>query len=46
MDGGATREVIAKLYHEYDVEGFVLGKQELFFQDKPYADCVSFIRSI
>ena len=46
LDGGATREVIAKLYHEYDVEGFVLGKQELFFQNKPYADCISFIRSI
>ena len=32
LDGGATREVLADLYHNCNVEGFVLGKQELFFQ--------------
>lgn len=46
LDGGATREVISLLYHEYDVEGFVLGKQELFFQNRPYDECVSFVRSL
>lgn len=46
LDGGATREVISKLYHEFAVEGFVLGKQELFFQDRPYEECVRYIRSL
>lgn len=46
LDGGATREVITKLYHQYDVDGFVLGKQELFFQDRPYKECIEFIRSL
>lgn len=46
LDGGATRQVISMLYHDYDVEGFVLGKQELFFQDRPYSECVNFIRGL
>lgn len=46
LDGGATRQVISKLYHEYDVEGFVLGKQELFFQERSYKECIDFIRSL
>mgnify|MGYP000455935783 CR=1 FL=1 len=29
--GGATKEIISDLYHNCGVEGFVLGKQELFF---------------
>lgn len=46
LDGGATRQVISKLYHQYDVEGFVLGKQELFFQDRSYKECIDFIRGL
>ena len=46
LDGGATREVISTLYHRYQVEGFVLGKQELFFQDRPYDECIRFVRSL
>ena len=44
LDGGATREVIGDLYHNCGVEGFVLGKQELFFQDDDYAVCIDRIR--
>lgn len=33
-----TREVIADLYHNCNVEGFVLGKQELFFQQDDYTN--------
>lgn len=46
LDGGATCQVIKKLYHEYDVDGFVLGKQELFFQKRTYGESVSLIRSL
>lgn len=46
LDGGATREVISRLYHEFDVEGFVLGRQELFFQDRSYEECIRFVRSL
>ena len=46
LDGGATREVISDLYHNCGVEGFVLGKQELFFQKEDYAACIDRIRAI
>jgi ribulose-phosphate 3-epimerase len=46
LDGGADEAVIRELYHACGVEGFVLGKQLFFFQDKPYKECVDFIRSI
>lgn len=45
LDGGATREVISDLYHNCGVEGFVLGKQELFFQEDDYATCIDRIRT-
>jgi ribulose-phosphate 3-epimerase len=44
LDGGATREVISDLYHNCGVEGFVLGKQELFFQEDDYETCINRIR--
>lgn len=44
LDGGATREVITDLYHNCGVDGFVLGKQELFFQKEDYAACIDRIR--
>lgn len=44
LDGGADREVITDLYHTCGVEGFVLGKQELFFQQDDYAACINRIR--
>lgn len=46
LDGGATKEVIADLYHNCGVEGYVLGKQELFFQEEDYASCIERVRSI
>jgi ribulose-phosphate 3-epimerase len=46
LDGGADEAVIRKLYHDCGIEGFVLGKQLYFFQDKPYKECVDFIRAI
>ncbi len=45
LDGGATKEVISDLYHNCGVEGFVLGKQELFFQKDDYATCIDRIRT-
>lgn len=45
LDGGATKEVISDLYHNCGVEGFVLGKQELFFQEDDYETSISRIRS-
>lgn len=45
LDGGATREVISDLYHNCGVEGFVLGKQELFFQQDDYETCMNRIRN-
>ncbi|MCI8423909.1 MAG: ribulose-phosphate 3-epimerase [Lawsonibacter sp.] len=45
LDGGATREVIHDLYHNCGVEGFVLGKQELFFQQEDYKTCIDRIRT-
>jgi ribulose-phosphate 3-epimerase len=44
LDGGATKEVICDLYHNCGVEGYVLGKQELFFQDDDYKTCINRIR--
>lgn len=46
LDGGADERVIKKLYHDYGIEGYILGKQLLFGQDRPYGECVDFIRSI
>ena len=46
LDGGATREIISDLYHNCGIEGYVLGKQELFFQKEEYADCIDRIRGI
>jgi len=46
LDGGATRDIISDLYHNFGVEGFVLGKQELFFQKEDYAACIKKIREI
>ena len=45
LDGGATKEVIIDLYHNCGVEGFVLGKQELFFQEQSYKACIDKIRN-
>lgn len=45
LDGGATREVIHDLYHNCGIEGFVLGKQELFFQQDDYNTCINRIRT-
>jgi ribulose-phosphate 3-epimerase len=46
LDGGADEQVITNLYHNCGIEGFVLGKQVFFFQNKPYKDCVEYIRSL
>ena len=46
LDGGADERVIRTMYHDCKIEGFILGKQLLFFQNKPYKDCVDFIRTI
>ncbi|MCL1818596.1 MAG: ribulose-phosphate 3-epimerase [Spirochaetaceae bacterium] len=46
LDGGADERVIRTLYHDCGIEGFILGKQLLFFQNKPYKDCVDFVRTI
>ena len=45
LDGGATREVISDLYHNCGTEGYVLGKQELFFQETGYKECIDRIRT-
>ena len=44
LDGGATKEVISDLYHNCGIEGYVLGKQELFFQKDDYATCINKVR--
>ncbi len=46
LDGGADRRVISMLYHECGIEGYVLGKQMYFFQEKSYAECAEEIRAI
>jgi len=46
LDGGADERVIRLMYHDVGVEGYVLGKQLLFFQNKPYKDCIDFVRKI
>ena len=46
LDGGANAEVISNLYNNYGIEGYVLGKQLFFFQDKPYKDCAEYVRSL
>lgn len=45
MDGGVTWEVLRRLWG-YGVEGFVLGKQILFGQNKPYDKIIQKVRSI
>ena len=45
IDGGVDETVMRRLYNK-GVEGFVLGKQLLFEQGRPYSECVDFIRSI
>lgn len=45
LDGGATREIIHDLHHNCGIEGFVLGKQELFFQKDDYRTCIERIRT-
>ena len=44
LDGGATKEVIQDLHHHLGIEGFVLGRQELFFQKDDYQTCIDRIR--
>jgi ribulose-phosphate 3-epimerase len=46
LDGGADENVIRNLYHHCGVEGFVVGKQLYFFQNKPYKECAGFIRAL
>lgn len=46
LDGGATLEVISDLYLNFDIEGFVLGKQEYFFQQRSYQESVNLIRQL
>ncbi len=46
LDGGSTREVISDLYHNCGTEGYVLGKQELFFQKDDYSTCIKRIRAL
>jgi ribulose-phosphate 3-epimerase len=46
LDGGATRDIISDLYHNFGVEGFVLGKKALFFQKADYTACIKRIREI
>ncbi|MDR2485030.1 MAG: ribulose-phosphate 3-epimerase [Treponema sp.] len=46
LDGGADEKVITELYRDCGIEGFVLGKQVFFFQDKPYKECVDYVRAL
>jgi len=46
LDGGADEKVITELHHDCGIEGFVLGKQLFFFQNKPYKECVDYVRSL
>jgi ribulose-phosphate 3-epimerase len=46
LDGGADERVISLMFHDVGVEGYVLGKQLLFFQNRPYRECVDFVRKI
>ncbi|MDR2534777.1 MAG: ribulose-phosphate 3-epimerase [Treponema sp.] len=46
LDGGADENVISNLYRNCGIEGFVLGKQVFFFQNKPYKECVEQVRSL
>jgi ribulose-phosphate 3-epimerase len=45
LDGGADKNVISDLYHNCNIEGYVLGKQELFFQKDDYATCIKRVRT-
>lgn len=45
LDGGADKQVISDLYHNFNIEGYVLGKQELFFQKCDYNACIERVRS-
>lgn len=46
LDGGADERVIRLLYHECSIEGYVLGKQIYFFQEKSYEECAKAVRAI
>ena len=46
LDGGADDRIIRILFHECGIEGYVLGKQMYFFQNKSYDECVKIIREI
>ena len=46
LDGGADAKVISELYNNCGIEGYVLGKQLYFFQDKPYKECAEYVRSL
>ena len=46
LDGGATYEVISDLYHNCGTEGFILGKQAVFFPGAVYKDCMEYIRTL
>ena len=45
LDGGSTKEVIQDLYHNCGTEGYVLGKQELFYPGAVFKECIARIRN-
>lgn len=45
IDGGVTWEILSRLWNKGG-EGFVLGKQILFGQDRPYADIIRQVRAL
>lgn len=44
LDGGTTMAVMEETYRSCGVDGFVLGKQEYFFQERSYDESVKLIR--
>lgn len=46
LDGGADKKVIKRLYYDYNVDGFVIGKQVFFNQKDNYNECIKKIRSL
>lgn len=45
IDGGVTWQILSRLWNK-GVEGFVLGKQILFGQVRPYADIIRQVRAL
>lgn len=45
LDGGTTMAVMAETFRNCGVDGYVLGKQEYFFQERSYHESVELIRS-